>query len=123
MKKLFATIAVSALALVGTVTQVEARPYGGHGYGAPQPVVYVSGYHHGRPIYTEKRFVGYDCYGRPSYSYRTVSAPYRGNRGGYDQHCDTGYGGGYGGGYDRGHRSDYYNQGRSGTTVSFSYRR
>ncbi|MFD2255147.1 hypothetical protein ACFSSA_00535 [Luteolibacter algae] len=104
MKKLITTLAVGAFAFVGTAVEADARPHRSHHVPASQ--VYISGYHHGRPIYTEKYFIGYDCHGHPRYGYRTVSAPRRG----YDR-CGTDYHRG-GGGY----RS-------SGTRVSISFGR
>lgn len=113
MKKLITAIAIGAFAFAGTATQADARPYGGGGYHAPQTTVYVSGYRHGRPVYTEKYFVGYDRHGHPRFAYRTVAVPVRHH---YPQHCDTGYSR-YGNHYDRG----YYDRRRSGTSVSFSF--
>ena len=118
MKKLITAIAIGAFAFVGTATTSEARPYGGRGYSAPASTIYVSGYRYGRPVYTEKYFIGYDCYGRPKFAYRTVSAPHRG---GYGGHCAPepprhGYHGQHGG-YQGGHH------GRSGSSVSFTFRR
>lgn len=124
MKKLITAIAVSAFAFIGTAVNADARPYGGHGYHAPATTTYVSGYRHGRPVYTQKIFAGYDCNGRPIFRYRTVAAPSRGRA-----HCDTGYSRrGYSGyndrGYRRGHsRSHYGNHRSSGARVSFSFGR
>ncbi len=115
MKKLIATIAVSAFAFFGTAVESDARPHrGGYGHQAPQSQVYVSGYRHGRPIYTQKTFVGYR-HGRPVYSYRTISAPRR-----HHNHCDTGY---RRGGYDRGGYSNYGGRRSSGSSVSFTWSR
>jgi len=117
MKKLIATIAVSAFAFFGTAVESDARPnYGGYGHQSQSSQVYVSGYRHGRPVYTRKVFVGYDRCNRPVYQYRTVSAPSRGYGGyhrGHNNRCNTGYNnyGSYGG-----HRS-------SGSSVSFTFRR
>ncbi len=72
MKKLIITIAIGAFALVGTATNTKASPHCGQGYNTPANTIYVSGYRHGRPVYTEKIFVGYDCYGRPRFTYRQV---------------------------------------------------
>jgi hypothetical protein len=120
MKKLITAIAIGAFAFVGTALESEARPYGGRGYQTPASTIYVSGYHHGRPIYTQKYFIGYDSCGRPRFGYRTVSAPVRH----YQQpHCDTRYSGhSYNQGYSQ--RSGYYDdRRRSGASVSFSFRR
>jgi len=114
MKKLITAIAVSAFAFIGTAVDADARPgYGGQGYSAPASQIYVSGYHHGRPIYTEKIYVGRDRYGRPVFRYRTVSAPSRGGYGGGHDHCDSDYGRRSGGYYD--------NRRSSGSRVSFSF--
>lgn len=75
MKKIITMIAVGAFAFIGTAVESDARPRGGHGYNVPQSTIYVSGYRYGRAIYTEKYFVGHDCYGRPVFRYRTVAAP------------------------------------------------
>jgi hypothetical protein len=72
MKKLFTLIAASAFAFLGTTVESEARPH--HGYHKPASTVFISGYRHGRPVYTEKYFVGYDRWGRPVFNYRTVKA-------------------------------------------------
>jgi len=49
---------------------------------------YVSGYTScGTPIHTQQIFVGYDCYGRPIYRYRTLPPQYR--------QAPVYYGGGY----------------------------
>ena len=116
MKKLITAIAVSAFAFIGTTIDAEARPHhGGDGYNTPASIIYVSGYHHGRPIYTQKYFVGYDRCDRPVYRYRTVSAPSRGY-GGYSDSCDNR-------GYNRGGYSRYDERRSSGTRVSFSFGR
>ncbi len=123
MKKLISAIAIGAFAFAGTATQAEARPHGGYGHHAPQSSVYVSGYRYGRPVYTERYFVGYDCHGHPRFAYRTVSAPRSRHYG--PQHCDTGYSR-YSGhhGYGGGHHGGYYdNHRRSGASVSFSFGR
>jgi hypothetical protein len=119
MKKLITAIAIGAFAFVGTALESDARPYGGRGYQAPASTIYVSGYHHGRPVYTQKYFIGYDSCGRPRFGYRTVSAPSRGYSGHGGSHCDTRYDnrqpvrhGGY-----------YDSRSRSGASVSFSFRR
>lgn len=75
MKKIFTAIAVTVFAFVGTTTTSEARPHGGHGYNQPASKVYVSGYRYGRPVYTQKYFIGYDRCGTPRWGYRTVAAP------------------------------------------------
>ncbi len=113
MKKLITAIAIGALTFAGTVVQSEARPNGGRGYSAPASTVYVSGYRYGRPVYTEKYFIGYDQCGNPRFAYRTVSAPIRYS----PQHCesrDSGHG--YNGGY-------YDNRRSSGASVSFNFGR
>ena len=75
MKKLLTILATGVLAFAGTTLTADARPHHGNGYRGPAPVTYVSGYRYGRPIYTQKVFVGYDSCGNARYSYRTVSAP------------------------------------------------
>lgn len=112
MKKLITIIAVSAFTFIGTAVDAEAR-HGDRGYDRSSGHAYVSGYRHGRPVYTQKIFVGYDCNGRPIFRYRTVAAPHRG----YRDHCDSGYRGGY----DRGHYRHYGNRRSSGARVSFSF--
>ena len=118
MKKLITTIAVSAFAFFGTAVESDARPHrGGYGHQSQSSQVYVSGYRHGRPVYTQKIFVGYDHCNRPVYQYRTVSAPSR-RHGGQHGHCDTGY--------SRGGYSSYNGYGgrrSSGSSVSFTFRR
>jgi len=116
MKKLITTLVVSAFALFGTAVESHARPHhGDRGYSQSSSHVYVSGYRHGRPVYTQRYVAGYDCNGYPVYRYRTVSASRRGHR----DHCNTGYNRGY----SRSNYSHYDNHRRSGTRVSFSYRR
>ncbi len=113
MKKLITTIAIGAFAFLGTATESDARPNrGGYGHQAPASHVYVSGYRHGRPVYTEKYFIGYDRYGRPRFAYRTISAPRRGH--GH-------HGRGYDCNYDRNYDQNYYNNRSSGARVSFSF--
>jgi hypothetical protein len=75
MKKIITIIAVGVFGFIGTTVDADARPRCGNGYSAPQSTIYVSGYRHGRAVYTEKYFVGYDCWGRPVFRYRTVVAP------------------------------------------------
>ncbi|MGJ8633299.1 MAG: hypothetical protein ACSHX7_05205 [Luteolibacter sp.] len=105
MKKLITTIAVSAFALIGTAVQAEARPQHGNGYHQGSSKVYVSGYRHGRPVYTQKVYVGrYKC-GTPRYEYRTVAAPV--SKRVYRSHSQ--------------HRG--YNRSRSGASVSFHFGR
>ncbi len=118
MKKLLIAIAIGAFALVGTATNTEARPYGGNGYSIPANTIYVSGYRYGRPVYTEKIFVGYDCHGHPRFTYRQVYAPARQ----YTQSCRPTH--------SSYHNSAYHNagysqnhHGRSGGSVSFTFRR
>ncbi len=113
MKKAIIAIAIGAFALVGTATNTEARPYGGNGCRTSANTIYVSGYRHGRPVYTEKIFVGYDCHGRPRFTYRTVYAPVRH----YAPPCRPAYSSHHGGNY---HQSHY---GNSGATISFTFRR
>ncbi len=88
MKKILTLIAAIALTFLGTSVQSEARPH--HGYHAPSSTVFVSGYRYGRPVYTEKYFVGYDRRGRPVFHYRTIQP-----RGGYSSrnpyHCQQAY--------------------------------
>jgi len=116
MKKLITAIAVSAFAFIGTAVDAEARPYGGRGYDRSASYTYVSGYRHGRPVYTQRYIAGYDCHGHPIYRYRTVVS----SGGNHRSHCDNGYRRGYS-------RSNYNNYNRyddrrrSGTRVSFSY--
>jgi hypothetical protein len=105
MKKGIIAIAIGLLTLVGASTHAEARPHGGHGYRTPANTIYVSGYHHGRPIYTEKIFVGYDCHGYPKFTYQTICPPVRH----YAPPCRSTYGGHH-------HR-------RSGNSISFTFRR
>lgn len=108
MKKAIIAIALGALALVGTASQADARPCGGRGYNIPANTIYVSGYRHGRPVYTEKIFIGYDCHGYPRFTYRTVYSPPRR----HVEPCRPAY---------TAYRHDPY--GRSGATVSFTFRR
>lgn len=118
MKKLITAIAIGAFAFVGTAVEADARPNGGRGYNAPASTVYVSGYRYGRPVYTEKYFIGYDRCGTPRFAYRTVYAPSRGYGGHGGSHCDNRYDSRsrqYGGHYD--------SRSRSGASVSFTYRR
>jgi hypothetical protein len=90
---------------LGTTTHADARPYGGRGYDTPANTIYVSGYRHGRPVYTEKIFVGYDCHGHPRFTYRQVYAPVRN----YAPPCRPSH--------------NAYHHGHSGTTISFTFRR
>jgi hypothetical protein len=108
MKKLITAIAIGAFAFTGTAATSDARPCGGRGYHTPANTIYVSGYRHGRPVYTEKIFVGYDCHGHPRFTYRTVYAPVRH----YSQPCRPSYGG---------YNQVYY--GRPSGSVSFTFRR
>ncbi len=131
MKKAIIAIALSVFAIVGAATNADARPCGGNGYSTPANTIYVSGYRHGQPIYTEKVFVGYDCHGYPRFIYRAVYTPVRQ----YSQPCRPAYtsynngsynngsynNGGYNnGGYNRSYNS--YNS-RSGSSISFTFRR
>ena len=120
MKKLITAIAIGVFTFAGTAVQSEARPHGGYGYNTPSSSVYVSGYRHGRPVYTQKYFVGYDRCGTPRYSYRTVSAPSRG----YSQHgsSNSRYSRSYGNRGNSRYTSRSYDSRRSsGSRVSFSY--
>ena len=95
-------IAFGALTLIGSLANADARPHRSYG---GRTETYVSGYRYGQPVYTQRIFVGYDRYGYPCYEYRVISPPrpiYRGD------HCDTGY---------------YGSPRRSGTSVTFTYRR
>lgn len=117
MKKLITAIAIGAFTFAGTAVQADARPQSGRGCGTPSSTVYVSGYRHGRPVYTEKYFVGYDHCGNPRFAYRTVSVPDRG----HSQHCEPRYSSYNGGGY---HNRGYYDNRRSsGGSVTFSFGR
>lgn len=118
MKKGIIAIALSAFALLGTATIVDANPYGRRGCNTPTNTVYVSGYRHGSPIYTEKIFVGYDCHGHPRFTYRQVYAPVRS----YTPPCRPAYGSYPHQGYNHsGYGQGYH--GRSGTSMSFTFRR
>jgi hypothetical protein len=115
MKKLLTLIAAGAFAFIGTATEAEARHYESQGYNNAQSTVYVSGYHHGRPIYTQRYFVGHDRYGRPVFRYRTVSAPhYRSHQ----SYCAPSY---RNTSYSRHHYDNRRHH--SGTRVSFSFSR
>lgn len=125
MKKLITAIAIGAFTFAGTSVKSEARPYEGRGYSAPATTVYVSGYRYGRPVYTQKTFIGYDRCGTPRYSYRTVSAPVRhygnrysgyGNHRGHSSYGHPSYGDNYYGGRCDSRRS-------SGASVSFRFGR
>lgn len=119
MKKLITAIAIGVFTFAGTAIHADARPNGGRGYNVPSSSVYVSGYRYGRPVYTEKYFVGYDHCGKPRFAYRTVSAPSRGYAPRCDSRPSSHYGHGHGS-YDGG----YYDQRRSsGARVSFSFSR
>lgn len=108
MKKLFTAIAVAALTFVGTSVNADAQ-YRHGGYNQPASKVYISGYRHGRPIYTQKYFIRYDRYGTPRWGYRTVSAPSYQNRGGVRSGYSTRVynNSGYGGHRSSGGRSSY----------------
>jgi hypothetical protein len=118
MKKGIIAIAIGAFALVGTTTHADASPYGGRGYHTPANTIYVSGYRHGRPVYTEKIFVGYDCHGHPRFTYRQVYAPVQQ----YVQPCRPTYRSHHTPDY---HHSGYHQNhyGRSGGSVTFTFRR
>ena len=118
MKKVIIAIALSVFALMGAATNADARPSGGHRYNTPANTIYVSGYRHGRPVYTEKIFVGYDCHGYPRFTYRQVYTPVRN----YSPPCRPSYNSYNQGGYhQRGYNNSYH--GRSGSSVSFTFRR
>ncbi len=116
MKKLITAIAIGAFAFVGTTATSEARPYGGRGYSTPASTIYVSGYRYGHPVYTEKYFIGYDCYGRPKFGYRTVSAPRRH----YTASCPPPR---YVAPCPPPRYSSHWQHGHSGNSVSFTFRR
>lgn len=117
MKKLIAAIVISAFAFLGTAATSEARPYEGRGYHAPANTIYVSGYRHGRPVYTEKYFIGHDCYGRPRFAHRTVHTP----RGHYSSPCPPPR---YVAPCPPPRYSDHHGyHGHSGSSVSFTFRR
>ena len=118
MKKQIIAIAIGAFALVGTATIADARPGCGRGYSAPANTIYVSGYQHGRPVYTEKIFVGYDCHGHPRFTYRQVYAQARQ----HSQPCRPSHGGYHNNGYQNGGYPQN-RHGRSGGSVSFAFRR
>lgn len=96
MKTTLLTTLLACLMTVGMVAQADARPRHHQ-----QTVIYVSGYQScGTPIYTEKRFCGYNRWGRPIWDYRVLrpgeyrngygrrASVYRGNGYGYrDQGC------------------------------------
>jgi len=118
MKKGIIAIALCAFALLGTATIVEANPYGRRGCNTPTNTIYVSGYRHGSPIYTEKIFVGYDCHGHPRFTYRQVYAPAQQ----YSQPCRPSYSSYHHQGYNHsGYNQGYH--GRSSTSMSFTFRR
>ncbi|WP_411827143.1 hypothetical protein [Luteolibacter sp. AS25] len=113
MKKLITIIAAGAFAFVGTTINADARPNGGKSV-QHQSTTYVSGYRHGRPVYTQKIFVGYDRHGHPRFEYRTVSAPSRHVQSSYRGHqvaCPPV------------HRNSYDDRRSSGARVSFSFGR
>ncbi|MGJ8644654.1 MAG: hypothetical protein ACSHX9_14690 [Luteolibacter sp.] len=118
MKKLFTAIAITAFAFVGTSVNADAQSRHG-GYSQPSSTTYVSGYRHGRPVYTQKYFIGYDRCGTPRWGYRTVSAPSYQNRG---SSCDSrsssrGYS-------NRGYSNRGYDSRRSsGASVNFRFGR
>lgn len=115
MKKLFTAIAITAFTFVGTSIQAEAG--GGYrkaSYTQPSSTIYISGYRHGRPVYTQKYFIGYDRCGTPRWGYRTVSAPSHNQRG-------NSFGGGHN---DRRHGNHGYDNRRSsGSGVHFRFGR
>ena len=123
MKKLITAIALSVFAFAGTAIHADAHCDGGDGYNVPARSVYVSGYRYGRPVYTERYFVGYDEFGNPRFAYRTISEPVRS----YPQHCDShysDYGNSRGNPSYGGYNSGYYEDRRSsGVRVSFSFGR
>lgn len=88
MKKIITLIAAGAITFLGTAPETEARPH--HGYHAPASTIYISGYRHGRPVYTEKYLVGYDRWGRPVFKYRTVKSKHVYAAPRHD-HCEPAY--------------------------------
>ena len=66
MKTVITSLVIGALAWIGTAPAADARPrHSGH--------VYISGYLPcGTPVYRERYFAGYDCYGRPIWKTRVV---------------------------------------------------
>jgi hypothetical protein len=70
MKTLLTPFAIIAFALLGASPKAEARHFESH--------VYISGHRScGTPIYTERYFIGYDCWGRPLWGTRVVRHHYR----------------------------------------------
>lgn len=66
MKTILTTIAIAALALLGSAPELQARPY-------HSSRVYISGYRScGTPIYSERYFIGYDRCGEPIWGVRVV---------------------------------------------------
>lgn len=71
MKTIAITLAIAALALLGTAPQAEARSH-------HSSRVYISGYRScGTPIYMERYFIGYDRCGNPVWGQRPVRQSYR----------------------------------------------
>ena len=67
---------VATLAWLGAAPTADARP---PAYCGP-PVSYIYGRGQcsgGPPVYTERYFIGYDCYGRAIWGYRQVNHYYR----------------------------------------------
>jgi len=127
MKKLITLITAGAFAFIGTTVDVEARHYGG-GYNNGGNAIYVSGYHHGRPVYTQRYIVGRDCHGHPVYRYRTVSAPHHRSYQNNNGYCAPNYGSNYRSSHvsrsNYGHsRSSYHSSRshRSGSRVSVRF--
>lgn len=114
MKKLLTILSAAALAFTGMSTTAEARPCDRQGFRGPATVTYVSGYRNGRPIYTQKTFVGYDRWGNARFSYHTV----RGHR---KHHRKQKYSRRY---RDQGYGHHRYNDRRdSGLRISYTYSR
>ena len=93
MKKLLTTLAIAAFTFVGTSVNAEARD--GRGYSQQSSKTYVSGYRHGRPIYTQKYVTGRDRYGNVRWGYRTVSSSNYRSSGRSSSYRRSGYNRGY----------------------------
>lgn len=71
MKTIITSLAIAALALLGTTPQAEARSH-------HSSRVYISGHRAcGTPIYSERYFVGYQPCGTPIWRTRVVRHHYR----------------------------------------------
>ena len=136
MKKILTYLSVLSTAFLFTPNTAEAQ------HCSSGTTTYISGYTScGSPIYTQKIFLRYDCYGRPVYTYRSLPVVYRqpvvhySHRSSYrpEPHYDThrGYnsyrGHGSHGGYSSHNscNSGYRSQGHynGGTRIQLSYRR